>query len=382
LVLAVFGVALIVQNRGPAPPHALAPSAESAVPDQKQVLAGYAGSGSCKDCHQEEFEAWKVSHHGLAERLPSVSLDKDAFEPARTFQHGSQHTSVSWTNGVFEVEMLRATNSYQTFAVERVIGADPLRQFLVQFSGGRAQTLEAAYDPRRNEWFNVYGSEDRQPGEWGHWSGRGMNWNAMCAGCHNTRARKNYDESSDTYATAMAEISVGCEACHGPLKTHADWQKQYGKSSGTDPTVPRLARSQVTDNCGFCHARRGELTGDFKPGDAFVDNMRLSTVDATDMFYPDGQVREEDYEYAAFLGSRMHARGVHCVDCHEPHSARTRLPGNWLCLRCHSGSETNAPAINPSTHSHHQVFGFDENGQPTNLDLLVYNPGEIKQTGG
>ena len=38
----------------------------------------------------------------------------------------------------------------------------------------------------------------------------------MCAGCHNTRLRKNYNPLTDTYATAMAEMTVGCEACHGP----------------------------------------------------------------------------------------------------------------------------------------------------------------------
>src|SRR2546422_308616 len=75
----------------------------------------------------------------------------------------------------------------------RVMGPDPLRQFLTETSGGRSQALEAAFDPARREWFNVYGQEDRQPGEWGHWTGRGMNWNDMCAGCHNTRVRKNYD---------------------------------------------------------------------------------------------------------------------------------------------------------------------------------------------
>ena len=46
-------------------------------------------------------------------------------------------------------------------------------------------------------------------GEWGHWTGRGMTWNFMCASCHNTRLRKNYQESSDTYKTAMAEMGVG-----------------------------------------------------------------------------------------------------------------------------------------------------------------------------
>ena len=41
---------------------------------------------------------------------------------------------------------------------------------------------------------------------------------------------------------------------------------------------------------------------------------------------------------------------------------KTVLPGNWLCLRCHNGSRTNAPLIEPVSHSRHKVFGYDTNG--------------------
>lgn len=59
----------------------------------------------------------------------------------------------------------------RSYPVDRVIGHYPLRQYLVSAPGGRWQTLEASWDPRTNDWFNVYGDEDRQPGEWGHWTG-------------------------------------------------------------------------------------------------------------------------------------------------------------------------------------------------------------------
>ena len=94
-------------------------------------------------------------------------------------------------------------------AVVRQFGESPLRQFLIPGPRGSFQATELAFDPHRGDWFDVYGAEDRRPGEWGHWSGRGMNWNSMCASCHNTRLRKNYDAKTDTYATAMAEMLQG-----------------------------------------------------------------------------------------------------------------------------------------------------------------------------
>jgi len=310
-------------------------------------------------------------------------MDRKAFDPPRTFHHGTQDSASRWTNDAAIVTALGLSGKPEDCAVARVIGHDPLRQFLVPTAGGRFQTLEATYDPRSNQWFNVYGDEDRRPGEWGHWTGRGMNWNFMCAGCHNTRLRRNYNEATDSYHTTMAEMSVGCESCHGPLKVHNEWQRQHGKSKpGKDPTIKKATRTQILDTCGFCHARRSDLTGDFKPGDPFSDDFDLTIVDSSDRYYADGQIREEDYEYGSFVGSKMHQRGVICLDCHDPHTAKTKLPGNFLCLRCHNGSETNAPIINPVTHSMHKVFGYDSNGVLTNNDLLSYKPKEIVETGG
>jgi tetratricopeptide (TPR) repeat protein len=355
---------------GPLPRHASTNS-----------FSQYAGSDSCRECHQEEYKLWEGSHHCLAERAVKAGSDRSAFSPGSSFGTAGQTTDLSWSNGQAWVTFPHPKAKTETYAVERVIGVEPLRQFLVAFPGGRYQALETAFDPHSNQWFNVFGAENRQPGEWGHWTGRGMNWNYMCAACHNTALRRNYDPQADTYRTTMAEAGVGCEACHGPMAAHNQWQRQYGSSGRRDPTVTPLSKRQVMDNCGYCHARRTELAGGFIPGDDFLDRCELEIVDHTPHFYADGQVRDEDYEYAAFLGSRMAGRGVTCADCHDSHSAKTRLPGNWLCLRCHAGGNPNAPVINPVAHSHHKVFGFNTNGQPSVVDLTRYT-GEHKAEGG
>lgn len=350
--------------------------------DEQRLFAKYAGSPSCRDCHKDEYALWEKSNHGLAERPVQSGLDTPAFLPARRFRHATQQTHVELSGTNFLVTCIGLSRSNETHKAQRVIGNVPLRQFLVPAAGGRLQVLEASYDPVSNEWFNVYGDENRQPGEWGHWTGRGMNWNSMCAACHNTRLRKNYDPAADTYRTAMAEPTVGCEACHGALKAHVEWQARFGNTGKRDPTAPRFSKSLVIDYCGFCHARRIDLTGDFRPGDLFTDHQDLATVDHTDIYYPDGQVRDENYEYAAFLSSRMYTNGVYCLDCHEPHSAKTRLAGNWLCMRCHNGTQTRAPLIEPVQHSHHKVHGLDTNGTVIEFDLTRYDPKTIVETGG
>ena len=334
------------------------------IPDD-EIHAQYAGSDTCKECHEAAFKGWEHSNHGLAEREVRKDMDEKAFSPKQTLKHGTE-TSETFldADGVAQILTLGLGNKRRNYPVVRIIGNDPLRQFLVPAPGNRLQTVDVSYDPHKNDLFDVYGEEIRNPGDWGAWTGQGMNWNATCAACHNTRLRKNYDPTTDTYHTAMAEMSVGCEACHGPMKAHMEWQKKpplaYGKDKGKtkDPTATKFSRDQMSDTCAACHARRGEISGDLIPGESFYDHFSLTVTDGTDTYHPDGQVRDEDYEYASLISSKMYHAGVRCVDCHDPHSGKRLVQGNMLCMRCHeSGAAANglapAPIIDPTAHSHH-----------------------------
>jgi len=336
----------------------------AATNSDEAIFATYGTSTTCKSCHEEAYANWEHSHHALAERKIDPILDRAAFNPPHRILNGSQKSEARLVDGKFQLVTQGPGDTNQPFEVTRVIGVDPLLQFLIPFGDGRLQASELCFDPNHPGWFDVYGEEDRRPGEWGHWTGRGMNWNNMCGTCHNTRFRKNYVEPSDTYNTKMAEMGVGCEACHGPMADHNAWQAQHPNKTG-DPTVRKIKREEMFSVCAQCHSRRAELTGNFQPGDNFFDHHHLTLPDETDLFYPDGQIRDEDYEVTAFLGSKMQAAGVRCVDCHEPHSMKVRVPGNYMCYVCHVGpviTATNGinnqpvgPRIDPETHSHHKV---------------------------
>ena len=71
--------------------------------------------------------------------------------------------------------------------------------------------------------------------------------------------------------------------------------------------------------CGRCHSRRGEFSEDWRPGRPLADT-HLPAFLTADLFEADGQMREEVFNYASFLQSKMYAKGVVCSDCHDPHS--------------------------------------------------------------
>lgn len=327
------------------------PGAEPPKPETN-AYAAYAGSESCRDCHRDDYNLWAQSHHALAERLLQPATDRTAFDPPRDFKHGDETTTARIQNGQFQIVTLGPQSNRQPFRVERVIGHDPLLQYLTLLPGGRYQVHEASYDPKSNQWFYVYGDDFRFPGEFGHWTGRGMNWNSFCAECHNTRLHKNYDAATDSYHTTMAEMAVGCEACHGPLKAHNEWRNIHTNTTLIDPTVSKMPPARIVGLCGSCHSRNTDLTENFAPGDSFYDHYSLEILDYDKRWYPDGQIKDEDYEFEAFMGSKMYQDGVICLDCHNPHSYKNTLQGNDLCMRCHNGGFLKAPKIDPASHKH------------------------------
>ena len=247
------------------------------------------------------------------------------------------------------------------------------------FPTGACRRLSLAWDSRPKEkggqrWFHLYPDEEIKHDDVLHWTRLNQNWNFMCAGCHSTGVRKNYDAATDRFATSFAEISVGCEACHGQGSRHAGWARAqqswwpFGKSDDPrkgllvrfderdgvvwpiDPNTgnarrnvtPALVRKEV-ETCGLCHARRGEFSEEWVPGRSLSDTHAVSPL-ARGLYSADGQMLDEVYDYGSFKQSRMFAAGVTCGDCHEPHAAKLRAPADGVCLQCHAADKYAAVA--------------------------------------
>jgi predicted CXXCH cytochrome family protein len=307
-----------------------------------------AGAQDCKSCHAQEFEEWSQSQHARANRLVNPLQDGPAFNPTRAYREGLLATEVSEKWGRFIVRQTGANGTPSFHRAIAVIGVEPLIQYLAAFPGGRLQVINPAYDPKKGDWFDIYKGEPRGPHEWGFWKNLGMNWNSQCATCHMTGFEKNYDVATDTYSSTWKAMGISCSQCHGELVGHA-----------ANPKVPvRLSGQQTMAVCASCHSRREELTGRFHPGESLDDHFRVTLPDLTDIYHPDGQVRDEDFEYASFLTSKMGHAGITCLDCHNPHSGKLRLPveNNALCLSCHStpGQRGAIPIPDAVAHSHHK----------------------------
>ena len=262
------------------------------------------------------------------------------------------------------------------FRVRYTFGVHPLQQYLIEFPGGRLQALSIAWDVGGKRWFHLYPTERAGQVDELHWTQPSQNWNFMCADCHSTALRKNYDAVADRYDTHWSEISVGCEACHGPGSAHVAWAtarrdgKPYPDNGNKALAAPLAERQGVSwkresmaatatrskprdsehelDVCAQCHSRRSQIADGYTAGKPFLDYYRPSLL-VPPLYHPDGQQHGEVYDWGSFLQSRMYASGVTCSDCHEPHGSKLRAEGNAVCTQCHAPTQ-----FDVATHHHHE----------------------------
>ena len=305
----------------------------------------------CISCHEAAGTLWRGSQHHLANRVIDHSHPAALFAGQEFSSHASKYRFLSDAGPQPVIEEHRRDGSVVAHRPSMVIAHEPLRQFLIETQPGTFQTTEVAWDPAKNEWFGPFGSEERNPGEWGHWTGQSMNWNSMCARCHMTAFNKGYDETQKRYRSTWVEQGIGCVQCHGPMMGH----EKGGKAMSGVPTISRDP-ARMSQTCAACHARAEDLTSAFPPGAQFEDHCRLQLMSDSRFYYADGQILDEDFEWGSFRHSKMAAAGVTCLDCHNAHTGKLKLPleNNSLCLQCHApGNERQAPVIDPVAHRFH-----------------------------
>jgi len=305
--------------------------------------ARFADERECAACHAGQERLWRGSHHDLAMQAVDERTVLGDFDDARFSSQGLV-TRFFRRDGKFLVRTDGPDGKPADYEVKYVFGVSPLQQYLLELPGGRLQALSVAWDTKRKRWFHLYPRERIDHRDELHWTKPSQNWNFMCSECHSTGLRKNYDAAGDRYDTRWFRIDVGCQACHGPGSAHVAWAKA-GRSgeSGLAVDLKSASNRPQIDACGRCHSRRSAIAPDYVYGRPLTDS-HLPALLEEDLYYADGQIREEVYEYGSFLQSRMAQKGVRCSDCHDPHSGEPRAEGNALCARCHNASKADARA--------------------------------------
>jgi len=311
-------------------------------PAPAQDHPGYVGSDTCTGCHEAAATAWAGSHHALAWTWPSPETVVADFD-GTVFAHDGMVARFRIEGDGYFVTVTETDGVTTDYRVHSVAGIEPLQQYLLETEPGRLQSFDVVWDTEQGGWFHLYPDQNLPPDDGLHWTGPYKTWNARCAECHATGFDKAYDATTRSYASTQAEIGVGCEACHGPGSAHLDWAQDPTQAPppGNGFSQPFATTEAAIQQCATCHSRR-EAHDDASPlpGTPYHDAYNLALL-RRGLYHADGQIRDEVYVYGSFLQSKMYAKGVGCLNCHDAHSGQLLAEGNAVCTQCH------APAGNP-----------------------------------
>lgn len=340
--------------------------------------ATFVGAERCGQCHSAEAASWRGSQHAHAMQEPTSTSILGHFDGSM-FTQGGVTSTFSRRGSAWVANTVGPGGVRRDFDIRYTFGVYPLQQYLIALPRGRLQPLSIAWDARPQSeggqrWFSL-DTTNVGPDDEMHWSGRGPNWNYMCADCHSTDVRKNYLAASDSFHTSFSEVNVACESCHGPGSAHATWgarpqwlrailwrdsqlqarpTERRGVHWSIDSTTGTARRSvlRTTDReievCAQCHSRRSHIADGYTAGARLYDFYDPFPLVAP-FYRADGQQADEVYNYGSFLQSRMYAAGVTCSDCHEPHTQKLRLPGNRMCGQCHRSAKYDTTAHHAHT---------------------------------
>ncbi|MFM7842798.1 MAG: multiheme c-type cytochrome [Planctomycetota bacterium] len=328
--------------------------------------AEYVGRSSCVTCHAREAALYAGSHHDQAMDVATDESVRGDFNDA-TLEHHDITSRMFRRDGRFFVNTEGPDGQLADFEVKYVLGVDPLQNYMVEFDRpddmpaheiARLQVLRITWDTQGKRWFylNPPGSNERlAPDDLLNWTSVAQRWNTMCADCHSTNLQKNFDVASGIYHTTFSEIDVSCESCHGPGSLHVQlasarslfWDRKLGYGLAPLKAEPN---DHEIHACAPCHARRRQLAAGTRPGDNFYDAYSHSLLEPT-TYHADGQIQDEVYEFGSFTQSKMYHKNIRCSNCHDPHSAKLKHPGNQLCTSCHAHS---AGKYDGPSHHHHE----------------------------
>ena len=341
-------------------------------------VPAYVGTSQCASCHAREHDAWRGSHHDRAmEEADERSVLGD-FANAR-FTYAGVTTRFFRRDGRHFVRTDGPDGKLAEFAIKYTFGVYPLQQYLVALPGGRFQAFGIAWDERPTtsggqRWYHLYPDQTLKPGDPLHWTGhrpelelpvRGVPLDQPAQGLRRGDAAPTHDVVGDRRRlrglprSGLGRTWPGPDSLAEVRRTDATkglivaLDERRGATWSIDPASGSAALVAAHHEPRDRDLRplplaQGAVRRRLASRPAACQRVRVATLDPG-LYHPDGQQREEVYTHGSFLQSRMHAKGVTCSDCHDPHTQKLRAPGNAVCGQCHAPSR-----FDVASHHHHR----------------------------
>jgi len=317
--------------------------------DVKAVTAqpkAFVGSDTCKMCHLEHYDSWKMTMH--SRMLQDAKKNEDAI--IVPIDEKTIRTDLAKLSHKLKVP---ADKIYvpQKDEILYTIGSQWKQRFLVK----KDDTLFISpiqYNADTDRWVNYHEKDwDKRP------------WLLKCGGCHATGV--------DLEKNTFMEAGVSCEACHGKGSWHAALPKTaVFEKRQTIVNPSKLTMGVAAQICGSCH-NRGKSTMKkgggwpvgYEPGKALNTYYKSTSYEAGDVkhVYANAFSKGHHQQFIDWKQSKHSKEGVTCTSCHYVHQigipptrSQTFLAGSKQCFQCHEMVNNN---LGHSIHSFANCVG-------------------------
>ena len=126
--------------------------AECKAPSQPKV---FAGSASCRECHEKFYKLWSTSFHGLAMQPYTSDFARTkltAHTGEIVIEGFTYRAEINGSTG-YVTEKGKSPSESKRYKIEHVLGGKNVYYFLTPLEKGRLQTLPLAYDVKKKDWF-------------------------------------------------------------------------------------------------------------------------------------------------------------------------------------------------------------------------------------
>lgn len=359
----------------------------------------WAGSDSCRSCHQDHYASWHRTYHRTMTQEASDKSVLGAFDGREVTYWGRTIRPIK-RDGKFYFEYLSGPGGevLGVAHIKRTVGSHRYQQYLAQApaTGDNYIRMHLLWHMGEQRWVHMNGAflyTDDQD-----FNDHVSTWNHNCIYCHNTGPQPNitnYEElhrrlamgerlnflSKARYESEVEELGIACETCHGPGAEHAAQMRnpitRYWHAFNQDAEVEgivhpgKLSPERSAQVCGQCHAQRVPIrtnlvetwlkTGPtYRAGDDLLAHVSLispetpGTPGKPDLyrlrFWPDGTPRLSAYEYTGLRQTPCYTEGqATCMSCHEAHGGspegmiteENRVGAS--CLDCHQAIAADVP---------------------------------------
>ena len=287
----------------------------------------FVGSDTCKMCHLEHYDSWKMTLH--SRMLQDAKKNQDAI--IVPIVEKTIREDLAKIEGKLKVPSDKVYVP-KLDEILYTIGSQWKQRFLVK----KDDTLFISpiqYNADTHRWVNYHEKDwDKRP------------WLLKCGGCHATGV--------DLEKNTFNEPGVACEACHGKGSWHAALPKTaVFEKRQTIINPAKLTMGVAAQICGSCH-NRGKATMKkgggwpvgYEPGKALEAYYKSTSFEVGDVkhVYANEFSKGHHQQFIDWQQSKHSKEGVTCTSCHFVHQigvpptrSQTFAAGSAQCFQCH-----------------------------------------------